>query len=65
METVHKEIKAQSEKEKGLHRKQMETKDQNHEQQLLHWYIFIRRIRQIYNVVHTRLPLDSYYRRGA
>jgi hypothetical protein len=29
---------------------------------LMHWYIFTRRIRQIYNVVYTMLGLDVYYR---
>jgi hypothetical protein len=32
---------------------------------LLHWYIFIQRIEQVYNVVYTKLCLDIYYWRGA
>ena len=33
MQTVPEEVKAQSKKEKGVHRKQRETKEGNHEQQ--------------------------------
>jgi hypothetical protein len=63
---VPKKVKEQRVKEKsdiGSRGKQM-RRIMNRYIFMLDWYIFTRRIKQVCNIVYTRLGLDTYYRRG-